>query len=258
MKMHLFHLKILKEENRTFLISISNGQEKTNISFNHEKKVLNFLQKDNLSEFLNDHEFQLRKLLHVKRPEAFYKNFELNFSIRENKDVKAFNDLNQILVLDKRGSQDKNYVIKDSFLKIHELYIDGSFLQEDKKAGLTVIIKFLDGSYEMKSFKSIETSSCLVELEAAIKGLELLIDEEQIRLITDSQYVRKGLTEWILNWKLNDWHTANGEKVKNIEHWKKFDKLSQNKYIEFKYVKAHSQHFENTMADLYAKDEARK
>jgi ribonuclease HI len=86
--------------------------------------------------------------------------------------------------------------------------------------------------------------------------LELLKDEVEIRLITDSQYVRKGLTEWIINWKLNNWKTANGESVKNIKHWKKFDNLSNNKYIEFQYVKAHSQQFENTMADLYARDAA--
>jgi ribonuclease HI len=76
--------------------------------------------------------------------------------------------------------------------------------------------------------------------------------------VTDSQYVRKGLTEWIINWKLNNWTTANGEKVKNIEYWKRFDRLTDDRYIEFKYVKSHSGHFENTMADLYARDMAKQ
>jgi len=258
MKMHIFHMKILDEEGGEFLIAISDSEQTTSISFNYVEKELCFLNENRLSEFLKSNEFQLRKILHVKRPETFYKGFELKFSIREGKDVKAFNDLNQILVLDKRNGKDKNYVIKDSSKKITELYVDGSFLSDRKKGGMAVIIKYPDGNYDLKTFESFETSSCLIELEAAIKGLELLKDVEEIRLITDSQYVRKGLTEWIINWKLNDWHTANGEKVKNIKYWKKFDTLTENKYIEFKYVKAHSNQFENTMADLYAKDMARK
>ena len=251
-------MKIIDEEDEKFLIAISDSNQTASISFNFAEKELRFLNKNKLSEFLKSHEFQLRKILHVKRPETFYKGFELKFSIREGKDVKAFNDLNQLLVLDKRNEEDKNYVIKNSSKKIHELYVDGSFLSDRKKGGMAVIIKYPDGSYNLKTFESLETSSCLIELEAAIKGLELLKDVEEVRLITDSQYVRKGLTEWIINWKLNGWHTANGEKVKNIKHWKKFDALSKNKYIEFKYVKAHSDQFENTMADLYAKDMAKK
>jgi ribonuclease HI len=244
--------------NGKFLIAISNHKYLTTISFDHNRKELTFLGKNPLTNLLKSHEFQFRKLLHVKRPQSFYKGFELNFSIRLGKDVKAFNDLKQIIVLDKRGNKHIIYVIKESTKKIHELYIDGSFLSEKNKGGIAIIIKYPDGSYAMKTFESFETSSCLIELEAAIKGLNLLKNMDEVRLITDSQYVRKGLTEWIINWKLNNWRTANGEKVKNIEHWKKFDKLSNNKYIEFKYVKAHSQQFENTMADLYAKDEARK
>ena len=51
---------------------------------------------------------------------------------------------------------------------------------------------------------------------AAMKGLELLKEVEKIRIVTDSQYVRKGVTEWIMCWKINGWQTANGEKVKLI------------------------------------------
>ena len=258
MKMHKLHMNILDEVGETFLIAISDSKTTTTVSFDYLNKDLTFMKQDTLSGFLKDHEFQFRKLLHVKKPETFYKGFELKFSIREDKDVKSFNDLNQILVLDKRNGQNKNYVIKTSSKNIHELYVDGSFLSDREKGGIAVIIKYPDSSYNLKTFESFETSSCLIELEAAIKGLELLNDVEEIRMITDSQYVRKGLTEWIINWKLNDWYTANGEKVKNIKHWKKFDTLSKNKYIEFKYVKAHSQQFENTLADLYARDMARK
>jgi ribonuclease HI len=251
-------MKILDEVDGKFIIAISDRHHSTTLSFKYENKELTYLQNDPLTDFLKANEFQFRKLLNVKRPETYYKGFKLNFSIREGKDVEAFNDLYRILVLDKRNGRDDNYVITNSLRKIHELYVDGSFISEYKKGGIAIIIKSPEGNYQLKTFRSAENSSCLVELEAAIKGLELLKDIDEIRLVTDSQYVRKGLTEWIINWKLNDWHTANGEKVKNIEHWKRFEELSRDKYIEFKYVKAHSQQFENTMADLYAKDMARK
>ncbi|MEZ5197570.1 MAG: ribonuclease H [Bacteroidales bacterium] len=251
-------MSILNETHGKFMIEISRSAGSTIISFDYQKKELIFTEDNSLSDFLKKHEYQFRKLLHVKRPETYFKGFKLNFSIWDGKDVAAFNDLSKILVLDNRDGKKTILAKENEKAGIVELYIDGSYLQKQQAGGFAVIIKSRKGDYELKTFKTTQTSSSLIELEAAIKGLELLYGETEVRICTDSQYVRKGLTEWIINWKLNDWHTANGEKVKNINHWKKFDKLSQNKYLEFKYIKAHSQHFENTMADLYARDEAGK
>ena len=92
---------------------------------------------------------------------------------------------------------------------------------------------------------------------AVIKGLENTKEQNKIRIITDSRYIIKGLTQWIFNWKLNNWHTVQGEKAKNIEYWKQFDKLSEGKYIEFEWVKAHSNQFENSLCDFYAKQAAK-
>jgi len=86
-----------------------------------------------------------------------------------------------------------------------------------------------------------------------IEGLKKTQHIENLRIISDSRYVIKGLTEWVFNWKLNDWHTAQGEKVKNIEYWQEFDKLTENKYIEFEWVKGHSSQYENSICDFYAK-----
>ena len=101
--------------------------------------------------------------------------------------------------------------------------------------------------------KEIQNSS-LIELIAVIEGLKELADHKKVRIVTDSRYVIKGLTEWLYNWKLNDWYTAQGEKVKNITFWKEYFMLTQGKYIEFEWVKAHSSHFENTICDSYAKE----
>jgi len=258
MKMFLFNMEILDEKEGTYLIAISIDDIITMIEFTPDKKLLKFCQKDKVSDILKRNEHQFRKVLHIKKPETYYKGFKLDFALRDEKDVIAFNDISKILVVDKRKDQYKNYVTEKEKKGIYELYIDGSYMEKRKKGGYAIVTKDPKEKYNLYTFETDEQSSSLIELLAAIKGLEILKNIKNIRIITDSQYVRKGLTEWIVNWKLNNWHTANGDKVKNIECWKKFDVLTDNKYIEFKYVKAHSQHFENTMADLYAKDMAKK
>lgn len=80
----------------------------------------------------------------------------------------------------------------------------------------------LDGDYHLYRETIQQEGSCRLELLEAIRGLEILERVDRVRIVTDSQYVRKGLTEWIVNWELNDWMTVNGEKVKNIESWKRF------------------------------------
>ena len=256
--MSSLHMEITDEKNGTFFISIQKQEELCHISFNYELKQLIFLGESPLSKLLKKNEYQFRKVLHVKRPETYYKGFKLNFSIWEGKDVAAFNDLSNIVVTEKRNGKNEIFVTAERKKNIYEIYIDGSYLKEKNKGGYAVIVKSPKGEYTLNTFNTKETSSSLIELLAAIRSLEITQTIEEVRIVTDSQYVRKGLTEWVINWKLNDWHTASGKKVKNINHWKKFDALSNNRYIEFNYVKAHSNQFENTMADLYAREMAEK
>jgi ribonuclease HI len=258
MKMYLFHMKIEKEFPDGFLIRITWHGKDTTIKFDPKTKNLEFLIPGTVADLLQKNEHQFRKVLHIKRPSTYHEGFELDFSISDGKNVADFNDLSKILLLDKRKENTTVDVISEGEQGIHELWIDGSYLEHKGKGGYAVIVKDPSGEYRLDSFEVDLHSSCLIELMAAIKGLELLKEIEKIRIVTDSQYVRKGLTEWIINWKLNNWYTANGDKVKNIDFWKKFDLLAAGKYIEFQYVKAHSQQFENTMADLYAKDMAGK
>lgn len=256
MNMLLFKMSITKEQDATFIIDVFHKNDVTKIMFTPSTKALIFLDDNPVSVLLKKNEYQLRKILHNKRKDTFYIGFKLIFSLRDEKDVAAFNDPSKIIVLDKRYGKYNSYVLDEGEKHIQKIYIDGSFLEKKNKGGFVVLHQNLEGDYQIYKYKSDEKSSSLIELLGAIKGLEILKDEEKIRIITDSRYVRKGLTEWIINWELNDWHTANGEKVKNIEYWKKFNMLTSNKYIEFQWVKGHSNHFENTICDLYAKEVA--
>jgi len=94
-----------------------------------------------------------------------------------------------------------------------------------------------------------QTTNNRMELLAAIKGLEALSRKCKVKLTTDSQYVRNGITEWIANWKRKNWRTANRQPVKNVDLWQRLDDLVGRHDIEWHWVKGHSGHVENDIAD---------
>jgi ribonuclease HI len=91
-----------------------------------------------------------------------------------------------------------------------------------------------------------------MELVAAIRGLEMLTRPCEVVLTTDSQYVRKGITEWMVNWKKRNWRTSAKKPVKNDDLWRQLDELSQPHEIDWRWVKGHSGHRENELVDQLA------
>jgi len=96
------------------------------------------------------------------------------------------------------------------------------------------------------------TTNNRMELLAAIKGLEALTKPTRVKIITDSQYVRRGITEWIDNWKVKGWKTANRKPVKNRDLWETLDALRREHEVEWHWVKGHSGHVENERVDALA------
>jgi len=91
-----------------------------------------------------------------------------------------------------------------------------------------------------------------MEMTAAIQALSQLTRPCEVVLTTDSQYLRKGITEWIINWKKRNWKTASNKPVKNADLWKQLDQLVQKHNIRWNWVKGHSGHTENERADELA------
>ena len=91
-----------------------------------------------------------------------------------------------------------------------------------------------------------------MELTAAIKGLIAIKKGSVVTLTTDSKYVRNGITQWITNWKNKGWKTANKQQVKNQDLWQQLDELAQNHDITWQWVRGHSGHRENEIADVLA------
>ena len=99
------------------------------------------------------------------------------------------------------------------------------------------------------------TTNNRMELMAAIMGLEALKRPCNVRLWTDSIYVKDGVTKWIHGWKRNGWRTADKKPVKNMELWQRLDAVRALHQVEWRWVKGHSSHPENERADELARNE---
>jgi ribonuclease HI len=256
--MKILNLKIIEQIHHYFTILISDVHQQTKISFSPVTKLLIYLNENTMTDLLKENEYQLRKLLHNKRTESYFVGFEVNFSFNNNLNAIDFNDKTKLVVLDRTGSLTKIYTTEKGIEPIDKIFTDGSFLENKKRGAFVALLQNTDKKFNLIYGKSDFKSSSLLELQAAIAGLKKLSEISKIRIITDSRYVIKGPTEWVNHWRLNNWYTIQGTKVKNIDYWVEFEKLIDGKYIEFQWIKSHSLHFENTLCDKYAKEAALK
>jgi len=97
-----------------------------------------------------------------------------------------------------------------------------------------------------------DTTNNRMEMTAVIQALELLKRPSAVAVHTDSQYVQKGISEWLSGWKRRNWRTADGKPVKNQDLWQRLDALAQRHRIEWNWVRGHAGHPENERADALA------
>ena len=129
-----------------------------------------------------------------------------------------------------------------------ELFTDGACKGNPGPGGWGVLMRFKGQEKRLFGGERLTTNNRM-ELMAAIKGLEALTRPCQVDLTTDSQYVRKGITEWIVNWRKNNWRTAAKKPVKNSDLWQMLDKAVAAHEVQWHWVKGHSGHVENEIAD---------
>ena len=98
-----------------------------------------------------------------------------------------------------------------------------------------------------------DTTNNQMELLAAISALEALDRPSKIKIITDSSYVKNGVTQWLENWKNNKWKTASKKPVKNVELWRRLDQARSGHEVIWEWVKGHAGHPENERADELAR-----
>lgn len=137
-----------------------------------------------------------------------------------------------------------------------KIWTDGACLGNPGPGGWGVLMRWNGHERELSGGEA-DTTNNRMELMAAIQALEALKRPMSVELTTDSQYVRKGMLEWLANWKRNGWKTASKKPVKNAELWQRLDAACSRHQVRWHWVKGHSGHPENERADVLASTAAK-
>jgi ribonuclease HI len=132
-----------------------------------------------------------------------------------------------------------------------EIFTDGACSGNPGPGGWGAILR-AKGTEKELAGAELDTTNNRMEMMAVISALEALKRPCQITITTDSQYVLKGMTEWLKGWKAKNWKTASKKPVKNVELWQRLDKAASEHKIEWKWVRGHQGHPENERADQLA------
>lgn len=131
------------------------------------------------------------------------------------------------------------------------MFTDGACRGNPGPGGWGVLLRFGEAEKTLHGGEP-ETTNNRMELTAVIKGLQALKKSCKVVITTDSKYVLSGVTEWMPNWKKRNWKTSSKKPVMNEELWRELDELVAAHDIEWKWVKGHSGHPENELADELA------
>jgi len=132
-----------------------------------------------------------------------------------------------------------------------EIFSDGACRGNPGPGGWGALLRFNRTEKELWGGEAATTNNRM-ELTAVIRALEALERPSRVRLYTDSQYVQKGISTWILDWKRRGWRTAGRKPVKNEDLWRRLDQLAALHEVEWHWVKGHAGHAGNEHADLLA------
>ncbi|MEC7684836.1 MAG: ribonuclease HI [Pseudomonadota bacterium] len=131
------------------------------------------------------------------------------------------------------------------------MFTDGACRGNPGKGGWGVLLRFGEAEKELYGGEVFTTNNQM-ELMAVIMGLEALKKPCRVVITTDSKYVLSGITEWMPNWKKRNWETASKKPVLNAELWRRLDALASQYEVSWQWVKGHSGHPENEIADQLA------
>ena len=133
---------------------------------------------------------------------------------------------------------------------------DGSCLGNPGRGGWACILRHNEHTSELYG-SAPHTTNNRMELTAAIEGLRALKEPCEVEVITDSEYLKNGMTKWIANWKRRGWKTAEGKPVVNRDLWEALDDEVKRHKITWKWTRGHAAHADNNRADELANTAAR-
>jgi ribonuclease HI len=136
-------------------------------------------------------------------------------------------------------------------MKHIRIYTDGACRGNPGPGGWGALLRYQEHEKKIYGAES-DTTNNRMELMAAIKALESLRETCRVELYTDSQYVQQGISVWMTNWKLKGWRRADNKPVKNADLWQALDIEQAKHQVTWHWVKGHSNHPENDIADALA------
>ncbi len=138
-----------------------------------------------------------------------------------------------------------------------EIFTDGACLGNPGPGGWAALLRFKGTEKELVGGER-DTTNNRMELKAVIEGLRALSRPCEVHVYSDSQYVLKGIQEWMPGWKRKGWKTADKKPVKNVDLWQELDALRAPHDIKWTWVRGHDGHVENERVDVLARTEAEK
>jgi ribonuclease HI len=141
-------------------------------------------------------------------------------------------------------------------LKKVQLITDGACIGNPGPGGWACILRYADKTKEMFGSER-QTTNNRMELTAAVVGLTTLRETCEVEIVTDSQYVKNGITKWVANWKRNGWKTADKKPVLNQDLWEELDRQNARHKTVWSWTKGHADHEDNNRCDELATTAAR-
>lgn len=142
-------------------------------------------------------------------------------------------------------------------MKNVQLITDGACLGNPGPGGWAAILRYGSQKRELVGAEP-QTTNNRMELTAAVQGLAALREPCEVEIVTDSSYLKNGITEWLPRWKRNGWKTAGKQAVKNQDLWMQLDEQVQRHTTRWTWTKGHAGHADNNRADELATQAARE
>jgi ribonuclease HI len=135
--------------------------------------------------------------------------------------------------------------------EVVRIYADGACKGNPGPGGWGAIVRAGGAERELCGGET-QTTNNRMELTAVIRALETLTQPSEVEVYTDSQYVQKGISEWLPDWKRRGWRTADKKPVKNVDLWQRLERVAASHRVGWHWVKGHAGHPENERADALA------
>jgi len=191
---------------------------------------------------------QLTKQLQKK-----FRELEVLFKTVNPSDITVLNELSTYLDRVKEQLKSVESPKSNNPRQIIHIWSDGACSGNPGPGGWGTIVQVGDHIEELSGY-SAKTTNNIMEMTGAIEGLKITPPGANIILTSDSQYVIKGMREWLTGWKKKNWKKADGNPVKNQEFWIALDTLANERNVKWEWVKGHAEHPQNERCDELARN----